>query len=151
RVAKPAYAQSKGPRVAIDEAHFNFHTLSGRYQPFAELLRRDGYPVEASAAPFAEASLRGIRILVIANALGERNKDEENWSLPRQSAFTATEIAAVVQWVKRGGGLLLIVDHMPFPGAAAQLARGFGLQFSDGFVWEEREYSPPDIFERSTG
>ena len=98
-VAKPAYGQSKGPRVAIDEAHFNFHTLSGRYQSFGQLLRRDGYSVEASAAPFAEESLRGIRILVIANALGERNKDEKDWSLPRQSAFTATEIAAVVRWL----------------------------------------------------
>jgi hypothetical protein len=25
----------------------NFHTADGRYKPFAELLRRDGYRVEA--------------------------------------------------------------------------------------------------------
>src|SRR5262245_65730591 len=45
-VEKPAYAEGKGPVVLIDEAHFNFHTASGRYKSFADLLRRDGYVVQ---------------------------------------------------------------------------------------------------------
>ena len=48
-IPRPAYEAGKGPRVAIDEAHHNFHTAGGRYRPFAELLRRDGYRVEAEA------------------------------------------------------------------------------------------------------
>src|SRR5262245_30118785 len=44
---RPAYEAGKGPRVAIDEAHHNFHTAGGRYKPFADLLRRDGYRVAA--------------------------------------------------------------------------------------------------------
>ncbi|HET7460727.1 MAG TPA: hypothetical protein VFJ82_05750, partial [Longimicrobium sp.] len=46
-VARPAYPGG-GPRVGIDEAHRNFHTATGNYRPFAELLRRDGYRVSAS-------------------------------------------------------------------------------------------------------
>lgn len=46
-VPRPAYAIGEGPRVVIDEAHHNFHTAAGRYRPFAELLRRDGYRVDA--------------------------------------------------------------------------------------------------------
>ena len=29
--------------------HHNFHTADGRYLPFAELLRRDGYRVSGSS------------------------------------------------------------------------------------------------------
>jgi len=36
-IAKPAYAHHTGPLVFIDEAHQNFHTVSGRYRPFADL------------------------------------------------------------------------------------------------------------------
>src|SRR3712207_5972099 len=68
-IADPAYAPGAGPLVLLDEAHHNFHTASGRYQAFANLLRRDGYVVEASKTPFTEASLARGRILVIANAL----------------------------------------------------------------------------------
>ena len=35
-----------GPRVVIDESHRNFHTASGRYRPFAQLIGNDGYRVE---------------------------------------------------------------------------------------------------------
>ena len=44
-IPHPAYEQQKGPRIAIDGAHHNFHTADQRYKPFAELLRRDGYRV----------------------------------------------------------------------------------------------------------
>ena len=47
-IEKNAYAEGKGPVVLIDEAHFNFHTASGRYQSFADLLWRDGYVAQAS-------------------------------------------------------------------------------------------------------
>jgi hypothetical protein len=100
----------------VDEAHFNFHTAEGRYQPFSELLRRDGYVVKPSRLKFSKVSLRDGQILVIANPLAERNRTD--WSLPTPSAFSDEEIEAVRDWVKGGGSLLLIADHMPFPGAA---------------------------------
>src|SRR5215204_3935298 len=120
-IANPMYKAGKGPVVLLDEAHFNFHTADGRYQPFAALLRRDGYDVRASKLAFSNASLKDANILVIANALAERNKTE--WTLPTPSAFTDDEVRAVSGWVNAGGSLFLIVDHMPFPGAAENLAK----------------------------
>ena len=51
-IANPTYPLGTGPIVLIDEAHSNFHTATGLYRPFAELLRRDGYVVRGSAEPF---------------------------------------------------------------------------------------------------
>jgi len=67
-IASPAYNPGRGPVVLVDEAHHNFHTATGRSQPFAELLRRDGYRVEASAVPFTKESLKRARMHVISNA-----------------------------------------------------------------------------------
>src|SRR6266478_6015088 len=68
-IEKPAYSQGAGQVVMIDEAHHNWHTATGRYLPFADLLRRDGYVVQASKSPFDQEQLQGGRILVIPNAL----------------------------------------------------------------------------------
>ena len=53
---RPAYQAGKGPRVAIDEAHHNFHTAEGRNKPFAELLRQLAGPRQPMGmnAPGAE-------------------------------------------------------------------------------------------------
>jgi hypothetical protein len=131
-IERPAYPAGKGPVVAIDAGHNNFHTADGRYKPFADLLRSDGYAVRGLDGAFNAESFQGIEILVISNALNERNR--EDWSLPTPSAFTATEIKAVHEWVENGGALLLIADHMPFPGAAEELGVAFGLHFSNGMV-----------------
>jgi hypothetical protein len=91
-VPHPAFAAGKGPVVLLDEAHGNFHTASGRYRPFAEFLRRDGYVVQPFKAKFTPESLGVGRILVIANALVASN--QQNWALPTPSAFSDNEIAA---------------------------------------------------------
>lgn len=133
-IKSPAYPAGTGPTVYIDEAHNNFHTADGRYFAFARLLRRDGYVVEASKARFTLESLKGADILVIANAIGDENV--ENWALPAYSAFERSEIEAVREWVRAGGALMLIADHMPMPGAAEELAAEFGLLFSNGFAFD---------------
>jgi len=134
-IGKPAYAADKGPRVVIDGGHHNFHKVDGRYLPFATLLRRDGYRVSGSSSPFTADSLKAADVLVIANALAAVNDEAGgNWSLPTPSAFTADEIATVQKWVEGGGALLLIVDHLPMPGAAGDLGRAFGVEFSNGFA-----------------
>ncbi len=152
-IAQPAYSSGRGPAVALDEAHYNFHTSTGRYQPFAELLRRDGYEVRANSRAFSAEVLRGVRVLVIANALSERNRMNGNatdWSLPTPSAFRPEEIAAVRDWVRGGGSLLLIADHMPFGGCAAELAAAFGVRFSNGFA-RDTLHPDPLVFRRSDG
>jgi hypothetical protein len=72
-VQKPAYRKDGGPIVMIDEAHFNHHTSTGRYLPFADLLRDDGYVVQSSTRLFSQDMLKRGNILVIANALHKSN------------------------------------------------------------------------------
>jgi hypothetical protein len=149
RIAQPAYAEGRGPVVVIDEAHENFHTAEGRYLAFARLLRRDGYVVRSNTARLTKAGLDGARILVIANALHERNRND--WDLPTPSAFTPDEITAVREWVAAGGSLLLIADHMPFPGAVDHLAAAFGVFFINGFAQDSTKEDGRLSFQRSTG
>ena len=131
----PAFAPGGGPRVAIDQAHSNFHTATGRYLPFARFLRRDGFVVDSLTTRFSDASLRGVGVLVIANALAPENA--RRWVEPIRPAFTRSEIIAVRDWVRSGGALLLIADHMPFAGAVHDLAREFGVDVIDGFALRE--------------
>ncbi|MFZ1677365.1 MAG: DUF4350 domain-containing protein [Saprospiraceae bacterium] len=128
----PAYPKGKGPVIFIDEGHHNFHTKTGRYLPFANLLERDGYQVDAFADEFTMKNLSKGKILVISNALNEIN--EENWYLPTPSAFSNAEIESVKDWVNKGGSIFLIADHMPMAGAAQDLASAFGFEIANGFV-----------------
>lgn len=147
-IASPAYPSGGGPKVLIDEAHNNFHTMSGRFLAFARLLQRDGYVAAANGSKFTSEALDGARILVISNALAPENADGE-WSLPTPSAFDSAEIAAVREWVHDGGSLWLIADHMPFPGAAGLLAAEFGVLMSNGFATDENEEDGRMLFSRA--
>ncbi len=147
-VANPAYAPGAGPVVLIDEAHHNFHTVEGRYQAFASVLRADGYVVRPSAHRFDAEALDEADVLVISNALHERNLDQ--WQLPTPSAFTPEEIEHVRAWVERGGALLLIADHMPFPGAAEEIGAAFGFEFNNGFAMDTVQ-APATMFHRAAG
>jgi hypothetical protein len=131
-VENPAYKKD-GPRVMFDEAHHNFHTTDGRYKPFVDLLLNDGYNVIRNRQSFSKTRLSGFKILVIANALGAEEDDDEGAD---KSAFNDDEIAAVADWVKGGGALLLIADHAPFGGAASALANRFGVDMSKGYTFD---------------
>lgn len=148
-IDRPAHAEGSGPRILLDEAHHNFHTSTGRYQTFSNLLRRDGYRVSGLAQKFSAETFRNADVLVIANALHARN--DNNWTLPTPSAFTPQEIASVVEWVRGGGALLLIADHMPFPGAAEELGKALGITFRNGYARSSKRQGGPDVFTRSTG
>jgi hypothetical protein len=119
------------PKVLIDEAHNNFHTASGRYSAFQQVLASDGYTVTASKKAFTLDMLKDTDILVVANALDANRKD---WMPPFGDAFKGAEVKAVKQWVTEGGSLLLIADHIPFPKAAESLAKSFGFEFTNGHV-----------------
>lgn len=131
-VENPAYQRS-GPRVMFDEAHHNFHTADGRYKPFVDLLVHDGYQVIRNRKPFTKQSLDSFKVLVIANALGAEEADDEGSD---QSAFTEEEVQAVYDWVRGGGALLLIADHAPFGAAAALLGTKLGVDMSKGFTYD---------------
>jgi hypothetical protein len=143
-----SYPARSGPRVLIDEAHSNYHTVDGRYAPFAAQLRADGYIVEGLAAPATPETLGTGDIYVISNALAA--SDVEGWKLPIESAFTAAEIRAIEEWVELGGSLMLIADHMPMPGAVEDLAAVFGILFHNGFLYDATGESKLN-FERGQG
>jgi hypothetical protein len=127
-VERPAY-RANGPTVAIDEAHSNFHTAGGQYEPFANLLTNDGYRVVASTRKFGRGVFQSVDVLVVANAVVRDN--------PSSSAFTDEECEAVRDWVRDGGSLLLIADHTPFGSAAELLAGRFGVTMGKGWVFDD--------------
>ncbi len=132
-VRRPAYPVGAGPTLCLDEAHHNFHTLDNRFRAFGELARRDGFRVSPNRTGFDFDGLSRCRILVISNAQ-PTDSSWDTYPTPTPSAFTKDEIKAVYLWVEQGGSLLLIADHMPLAGAAAQLAAAFGISFTDGFA-----------------
>lgn len=152
-VATPAHV-SEHPKILLDEAHHNFHTADGRYKPLAELLHNDGYEIVRGHDAFSAKSLVGIRVLLIANALGTGATAGTDTSPP---AFTQAECDTVRDWVHRGGSLLLISDHTPFGMAAENLASAFGVKFGKGFVFAlDPKYINEDqpttlVFSRANG
>jgi hypothetical protein len=136
KVAHPAYAKT-GPKVLFDEAHKNFHTASGRYKPFADLITSDGYQITPNKEKFSAASLKGFDILVISNALGA---EQMNMPEAANPAFTPEECDAVRDWVKGGGNLLLIADHAPMGAANQILADRFGVNMSKMFTVDNQNY-----------
>ncbi len=129
-IEQPAFTKNY-PRVLFDEAHNNFHTTTGRYKPFADLISNDGYHVVRNRKPFTKPGLDTFKILVIANALGAEEMDDDG---AEKSAFTEEECDAVRDWVKAGGALLLIADHAPFGGAAENLGKRFQIEMSKGYT-----------------
>ena len=153
-IKSAAYATAKGPVVFIDEAHFNFHKRGTRYFAFSKVLEKDGYQVQSNTKVFSPVSLKETKILVIANAL--HPSDTVEWIVPNPSAFTPEEIKILVEWVRNGGSLFFIADHMPIAGAGEALAKAFGFTFYNGFATDtvagifpgtKREL---DIFRKST-
>ncbi len=132
KVTRPTYA-TEHPKVLFDEAHKNIHTASGLYQPFASLIANDGYQVVPNQDKFSQQTLGGYSLLVIANALGA-NEANDN------SAFTEEECDAVRDWVQSGGSLLLITDHAPTGAAAESLAKRFGVEMSKGMTEDAQNY-----------
>ena len=135
-IESPAYAVGTGPVVLIDEAHSNFHTATGRYSPFAGMLRRDGYVVTESPGPLTAEVLRAARVLVTANA---------------REAFTGAEVGVLSDWVRHGGAVLLIVDHPPFVEATVELAEAFGIRLRNGGARDPRSAIGRLAFRRSDG
>jgi len=138
KVALPAYSKSH-PKVLFDEAHDNFHTSTGRYKPFADLVSNDGYSLTANKAKFQPKTLAGYDVLVIVNALGAA---QQNLPEAGQPAFTDEECDAVRDWVRAGGAILLIADHAPFGAAAEKLALRFGVEMSKGHTGDAINHDP---------
>jgi hypothetical protein len=115
----PALELGKGRVIAIDEAHRNTHTFgSAPFRGLVQLLQADGYQVRPFADTISRTSLAPVDVFLLSGPGG--------WLGPEQS-LTDTEVAALIQWIKGGGALLLILDHMPAPRNAARLTAALGI------------------------
>jgi ketosteroid isomerase-like protein len=148
QVDRALYTTGKGPVIGIDGAHHNLHQLEGGFGPFASLARADGYQAVA-VDTLSRQVLESLDILVIANPLHTSNVG--NWKNPVPSAFSEEEISLIEDWVRSGGSLLSIADHMPYGGAAASLAAKFGFTYENGFVVSQQRQWPPEMYRKSEG
>jgi hypothetical protein len=120
-ISHPAYTD-KHPTVLFDEAHNNFHTASGGYKVFADLITNDGYRITPDHKPFSSELLAKYDLLVTANAPAKGGGSK--------SAFTPAECDSVEKWVRAGGALLIITDHEPFGSGSEELGKRFGVDMS---------------------
>lgn len=163
-VSEPAFTTAR-PRMVIDEGHGNLHTASGRYQPFARLMERDGLRVDAAAGAITPDVLRATDIYVTANALGYRGMAQmvaDRAGLDRLvrfevDAFADVEIATLARWVEEGGRALIVADHAPAAQASRRLAAAFGVEMTTWWL-EDTEHADPDsgnpatlLFSRQAG
>lgn len=132
-IKSPAFPSGKGHVVLVDEAHNNFHKIDDRYRPFAKLLRSDGYIVKPGTSKITRELLGACKIFVSSVPTSKSN----------QSAYSKQEIEILKNWVKEGGSLLLITDHMPDPPAVAELAAAFGIEMTNGYVLNEAPNEEP--------
>jgi S1-C subfamily serine protease len=131
-VDRPVFTSSH-PLVLLDEAHNNFHTAGGRYKPFADLLKNDGYDVRPNQHKFTSATFKDCAILVIVNAQGAPAMRSPEAA---KSAFEAAECDAVHDWIRSGGSLLLIADHHPWGAANEQLATRLGVDMGKSTTFD---------------
>jgi hypothetical protein len=117
RSGGPAFEPGTGPTVALDEAHKNAQRSD--FRGLVELLQDDGYRVRRLTEPMTASSLGGIDVLVISNPGG--------WEQPSAS-LDEDEVSAVLDWVRGGGSLLLVLDHAPSPLNAAKLTEALGVR-----------------------
>ena len=158
-IRRPAYPGS-GPRVVIDEGHWNaFTTDEGRGVPLIDLLRADGYRVTSFNRRFRAQDLRDADVLVIAAARGldwqrlHSNGGTEPDSMISQPAYSSSETAAIAQWVRAGGSLLLALEHYPYGRTMAGLASSLGVDVRDGYLADTAHLhraSLPDSVARGT-
>ena len=136
----PAYPTGSGPAVLWDRGHHNFNVGSVKYSEARRAwVSRDGYVVRPFDGHFDKTVLSEADIVVISLPLAAANELERNWALPTPSAFSGSEIDALVDWVEAGGALLLGTEHMPFAGAAEELASAFGIEVLNANVWASLE------------
>jgi hypothetical protein len=154
-VGSPAFNGRGRPQVVIDEAHYNLHTVSGTYAPFAALLRRDGFWVRRNSGQLSAAALHDSFasrfdarvVLVVSNALGWRGMAQQALNVGglerlvrvQGPAISAEEISEVEAWVHAGGSLLLVADHPPAGAAAAGLSAAFGVEMTNWWAEDEDE------------
>lgn len=139
-------APGSGCTVLIDVAHYNVAFPPTARAALASWLEGIGCVTRELSASLDSAALAGVDVFLSKNPVAEKHslppdptaqQVAEAWRLPALSAFSRSETELLRGWVEDGGGLLLVVDHMPMPGAIDELAGAFGIEVSNGFAVDE--------------
>lgn len=134
-VRDPEYAPGAGPRIFYDHRHDNKKILVAgvcpaticAFETFHRLIEADGYDVAATTASWVDlaAQLSSSDIVVSV--------------YPRRNAYVSdAEAAAILDWVRGGGSLFVILDWQPGIGT---LAARLGLELAGAvaYVYPTRE------------
>ncbi|HVP14620.1 MAG TPA: DUF4350 domain-containing protein [Terriglobales bacterium] len=138
KVANPAFT-AKHPVVMIDQAHHNYFSMRQHYRAFVSLLAKDGARVIPGVQRFSPTLLATCQVLVVADAMGGDNFANVS---AHALAFQASECSALQDWVRAGGGLLLISEYAPFCDAMRDLIGGFGVTMSFGMTVDPHRMDP---------
>jgi hypothetical protein len=133
RAAAVSARADRGPTVAIDEAHGNAGAASGFFEPFVDLLTRDGFRVVPLRGTFAAGPLAAIDMLVVA-AAGRAPSSATGQSPFRPIADRECDV--VRDWVRGGGSLLIAAGAPAFITDADPLAARFGVETGRGRVFD---------------
>jgi hypothetical protein len=152
-----------GITMLLDINYRNGGTSENLLQPtVGRSVRSMGFTVLEKEGAFDQESLQDVDIVLIAGAVApEHERDDPSTltsdeiqeqnaranSLPAVSAFTESEIDALRNWVEGGGALMIMVDHMPWPGGVSELANTFGAQLSNGSVIDSSKLTGVSISE----
>ncbi|WP_299525918.1 DUF4440 domain-containing protein [Winogradskyella sp.] len=147
-IKSPKYSDEYTALIGVDDSHNNSHTIDGGFQPFAKLLRADGYQLQP-VSNITSANLKLLNTFIIANPIHQSNIG--NWKRPIENAFSPQEIQVLKSFVINGGSLMVIADHMPYAGATNELAKAFGFNYEDGFVMSEKQVWPPEVYSKKQG
>ena len=137
-INNPTYSGNKYPFILFDEAHHNFHTSTGRYKPFTDVLIKDGYIITANKQKITPEVLNGYDLFVCSNAFS--SEPDQSGRLSPLLAFTPEECHYLKQWVLNGGSMWLIADHEPAGNAVENLADSFGVNMSKAYTADPKNF-----------
>lgn len=118
---------------------------------FLDLLWEGGYHVSVIDQPWSPERFEDLDLMIVAGPLGvapehllEKGNEHYWWSTEgRQNALDPSEVRAAVDWVRRGGSMLLILDHAPSPAAASLLTDALGVDVRNAMTWDgHRRWRP---------
>ena len=141
-------AVSSMPRVLVDEAHQQAYSIDidiatkmnpvapadNSYAAAAAALRHRGFSVEARREGLIDSDvLAQTDVLVIAHPAESRWEKTTGIGSP---VFTAAELAAIVEWVRAGGGLVVMAEHEQdkYGNNINELLAAFGVTVVNGTV-----------------
>jgi hypothetical protein len=133
-VGMPSAQAPSAHRVMLDEAHHNIMaTASGGYRPLVQVLTDAGFNVTPNTLPFRPDRLATTDV-VCRRQSERRRRAGPAWQNVPHRRSPMLKSMPLKQWVKGGGGLLLVTDHYPTGVAARSLAERFGVKLSGGWT-----------------